>query len=108
MTRSRILLRASGALVLAAGLAAGCGDDTNTVSQAEVEQQAAAELAAAVGADEPNISCPGDLEAEVGATMECDLSVEGDDAVYPVYVEVTSVEGDTANFSVEVGDQPKE
>lgn len=83
---------------------AACGQ--SEISEAELEASVARQLAEEVGQPEPDIDCPGPLEAEVGAEMECDLSVEGDDAVYPVFVEVTSVEDGTANYTVEVGDSP--
>ena len=87
------------ALVLAA-----CG--AGAIEESEVEASVATQLAEETDQPEPDIDCPGDLDAEVGATMECDLTVEGDDDVYPVTVEVTSVEDGRANYSVEVGDAP--
>jgi hypothetical protein len=79
------------------------GDDD--VAQAEVEAQVASQLAESVGTDVlPTIACPGDLAAEVGATMTCELSVEGEDGTYPVLVEVTAVEDGVATFSAEVGE----
>ena len=92
-------------VAVAAGalLVAGCSTD-NAVSQDEVEAQAEEQLASEVDGAAPDVSCPGDLDAEEGATMECELTVEGDETVYPVSIEVTSVEGDTANFSIEVGE----
>jgi hypothetical protein len=98
MLLARTLSRTAIALVLAGAFVAGCGDD-DAVAQSAVEQEAEAQLAAQIG-EEPDITCPGDLDAEVGATMECELTLEGDDGVYPVYVEVTSIEGDRANFDV--------
>ncbi|MEA2447496.1 MAG: hypothetical protein QOK47_1133 [Actinomycetota bacterium] len=98
-------VRRSAAFVLVAALLGSCGG--NAVAQAEVEKQAAKQLAAAVGQDEPNISCPGDLKAEVGTKMECDLSVEGDDAVYPVFIEVTGLNDGNAEFDIEVGETPR-
>ena len=85
-------------------IAAACG--AGAIEETEVENSVATQLAEETGQPEPNIDCPGDLDAEVGATMECDLTVEGDDAVYPVTVEVTSVEDGRANYSVEVGEAP--
>ena len=89
---------------LVALVTAACGG--GAIDESELEASVAEQLAAETGQPEPNIDCPGDLEAEVGATTECDLSVDGDDAVYPVAVEVTSVEGDQVNYKVEVGDAP--
>jgi hypothetical protein len=93
---------------LIALLAMGCGDGADTIPRAEVEQEAARQLAAAVDQPEPDISCPGDLAAEVGAAIECELSVEGDPNVYPVYIEVIEVDGGQARFDIEVGDSPVE
>jgi len=53
------------------------------------------------------VSCPDDLEAEVGATTRCTLSVGDDGDEYGVTVTVTSVKGDTANFDVEVDEEPR-
>lgn len=65
-------------------------------------------LAAEVNQPEPNIDCPEDLDAKVGAEMECVLSVEGDDKRFPVTVKVTSIddEGENAKFGVQVGSEP--
>lgn len=92
-----------GALVLGGFLLAGCSVD-KSVSQSDVESEAETQLAAQVDGATPDVSCPDDLKAEVDETMECDLTLEGDDTVYPVTIKVTSVEGDQANFSIEVGD----
>lgn len=95
-------------LTMLAGLtlvATACG--AGAVEEADVESSVAKQLAAETDQPEPNIDCPGDLDAEVGATMECDLTVDGDDAVYPVTVEVTSIEDGKANYSVEVGEAPE-
>lgn len=95
-------------LTLLAGftlVAAACG--AGAVKESDVESAVATQLAAEADQPEPNIDCPGDLDAEVGATMECDLTVEGDDAVYPVTVKVTSIEDGKANYSVEVGEAPE-
>lgn len=95
-------------LILLAGftlLGAACG--AGAVEESDVESSVAKQLAAETDQPEPDVDCPGDLKAEVGATMECDLTVDGDDAVYPVTVEVTSLEDGKANYSVEVGEAPE-
>lgn len=50
------------------------------------------------------VSCPGDLEAEVGKTVRCEFSVEGQpvDAI----AEVTSLQGDQANFDITTEARP--
>ena len=55
----------------------------------------------------PDISCPDELPAEVGAEARCTLTAGGDPTEYGVTVTVTSVEGDTADFDVEVDEQPQ-
>lgn len=99
MARRRLLLAAP---LLALALAA-CG--AGTLEAGTVEEGAADALEEQVGI-RPEVSCPDDLEAEVGATMECTLTAGDDPTEYPVTVTVSSVEGDTANFDVEVGDAP--
>ena len=103
--RPRAMLAATLLPLLGAGLVACSG--TAVVEQSDVEAEAATQLAAAAGIDvEPDIACPGDLTAEVGETMVCDLTVEGDSDVYEVTIEVTSVDGDDVLFDVEVADEP--
>lgn len=99
--RLRLLLVAP---FLAVGLAA-CG--SSSLAADDVANGAEDALEAEVGA-RPNVDCPDDLEAEVGAETRCTLSVTGDDQEYGVTVTVTSVEGDTANFDVEVDEEPIE
>lgn len=98
----RLLVTALAGFML---VGAACG--ASVVEESDVESSVAEQLAAQTDQPEPNIDCPGDLKAEVGATMECDLTVDGDDAVYPVTVEVTSLEDGKANYNVEVGEAPE-
>ena len=99
MASRRVLLASP---LLALGLA-GCG--AGTLEAGTVEEGAADALEEEVGV-RPDISCPDDLEAEVGASMECTLTAGDDPTEYPVTVTVSSVEGDSAKFDVEVGDAP--
>ncbi len=88
--------------VIALGLA-GCG--AGTLEASTIEESVADSLEEQVGV-RPEISCPDDIPAEEGAETECTLTAGEDPAEYPVSVRVTSVEGDTANFEIEVGDAP--
>ena len=98
---------ASAVLPLIGAFALVACSGTASVDQADVEAEAATQLAEAVGSDtEPDIACPGDLTAEVGETLVCELSVEGDSEVYEVTIEVTEVDGDDVAFDVEVADEP--
>jgi hypothetical protein len=88
---------------LAFGLAA-CG--TPTLSAEDVATGAEDALEQQVG-QRPDITCPEDVEAKVGNTTRCTLTAEGLDGEYGVTVTIKSVEGDTANFDVEVDSQPQ-
>jgi hypothetical protein len=89
--------------VLALGLAA-CG--TATLSAEEVATGAEDALEQQVGT-RPDITCPEDVEAEVGKQTRCTLTAEGLDGEYGVTVKITKVEDDTANFDVQVDSQPQ-
>ena len=88
----------------AAGLA-GCG--AGSLPADDVANGAEDALEAQVGA-RPDVTCPDDLAAEVGAETRCTLTVDGDDQEYGVTVTVTAVEGETANFDVQVDEEPVE
>ena len=95
-------MKKSLALVAGSLLAlAACGG-TATVSSDDVAQQISDQLAAQVGTAPDSVTCPGDLAAEVGTTMTCELTADGQSL--PVTVTVTSVEGSTVNFDIQVAD----
>ena len=54
----------------------------------------------------PEVSCPEDLAAEVGARTRCTMTVADDPAEYAVRVTVTSIEDDRVTFAVDVDDRP--
>ncbi|MDX6232493.1 MAG: hypothetical protein QOH68_1477 [Nocardioidaceae bacterium] len=93
---------------VAVGTVAGCSAGEKVLDQSYVETTVAHQLAEQVDQPVPKVTCPDDLEAKVGATMECTLVPQGETTKYPVHVEVTSVNTDdkTAKFSAEVGDAP--
>jgi hypothetical protein len=92
-------LLAGGALAVCLALAA-CGEET--VSESEVEDQAKAAITQQVGQEPKAIDCPGDLQAEVGATMTCVL-IAPDDSRVDTNLRVTAVEDGRARFDVKVG-----
>lgn len=100
MTRRLALLVAVPLLSL--GLA-GCG---GTVAADDVATEAEAALEEQVGS-RPDIVCPDDLEAEVGAETRCTLTAGDDPTEYGVTVTVTAVDGGQAQFDVEVDGQPQ-
>ncbi|WP_371821249.1 DUF4333 domain-containing protein [Blastococcus sp. PRF04-17] len=98
--RARLLV----APLLLLGLA-GCG--SGTVAAEEAAEKAEDALEEQIGT-RPEISCPDDLDAEVGAETRCTLTAGGDPTEYGVTITVTSVEGQTVNFDVEVDEEPSE
>ena len=96
--RSRLLVALP---FLALGLTA-CG---GTLSAGDVASQAEKALEEQVGS-RPDISCPEDLDAKVGAETRCMLTAGGDPTEYGVTITVTAVEGDTAEFDIVVDPEP--
>ena len=86
------------------GVLAGCG--AGSVASGDVATAAEDSLEEQVG-QRPDVSCPEDLEAEVGATTRCTLTADGLDGEYGVTVTVTEVDGDRASFDVEVDQEPQ-
>ena len=87
---------------------AGCtfsASSSDSLPADDVAEGAEEALEAQVGA-RPDVTCPDDLAAEVDATTRCTLSMDGDPEQYGVTVTVTSVDGDTANFDVQVDEEP--
>lgn len=83
---------------------------TPSLSAAEVEEQATAALAESQGIplDEmPPMECPGDLPAEVGASMVCVLGDPTQGNTYDVTITVETVDGDDVGFDISVADVPR-
>lgn len=99
----RTLLALAAAPALALSVSA-CG--AGSVDGDEVEDQAESQLEQQFGI-RPDIDCEDDLPAEEGATITCGLTVDGEDGTYDVTVTTRSVDGDTANFDIEVADTPR-
>lgn len=76
-----------------------CG--TAAVPATDVADQISQQLTAEVGQAPDSVTCPGDLPAQVGATLTCQLTA-GQDQL-PVMVTVTSVDGSDVKFDIEVG-----
>lgn len=97
-------LAATLASVLAAASPAACSSGPATLEAGRVEEEITSALTAEVGFPPDAVSCPEDLEAEPGATTRCEVTV--DDATLGATVEVTSVDGDTAEFDIQVDEEP--
>jgi hypothetical protein len=103
-TFSRIGRAAAAAGAVAAltvGLAA-CG--SGAVAADQVEQQINQLVQERAGQPADSVDCPEDLPAEVGGSIRCTLTAQGE--TYGVTATVTSVEGSTANYDIKVDDAP--
>jgi hypothetical protein len=98
---SRRLL-APAALLLAALSACG-SSDALTADQVATSAERALEQKIGV---RPDITCPKELAAKVGAKTRCTLTAPGDTTKYGVTVTVTSVDGDSPDLQVQVDDKP--
>jgi hypothetical protein len=92
--RRAALLAAAPALALAL---TSCG---SAIEQDELENQVASTIESELGVA-AEVSCPGDLDAEVDATTECTATDPETDEEITLRITVTSVEGDTAQFDIE-------
>jgi hypothetical protein len=81
--------------VLGLGLTA-CG---SSIGQDELEKQVSSALESQFGVA-ADVSCPGDLDAEVDATTECTATDPDTGERIGLRITVTSVEDGTANFDI--------
>jgi len=77
---------------------AGCMSGPHTVSKADVENQIGQKMSDRNGHRPESATCPDDLKAAVGATLDCQMKMDGQ--TYEVDVTLTSIEGDTAKFDM--------
>lgn len=82
---------------------AGC-ISPHTVSRSDVESEISQKMTGPGGNKPESVSCPDNLKAKVGATLECEMTVQGQ--TYRVIVTVTSVDGGQAKFDMNLADQP--
>ena len=101
---SRRLPQPTVVLVLLVGLSACSG--TGTISAKEVATKAEDALEKQVGV-RPDVTCPQDLEAKVGAETRCTLTAGDDPTEYGVSIKVREVDGDNAKFDIKVDEQPQ-
>jgi hypothetical protein len=100
--------------VVAGGwLVAGCSASahvsiggTPSVSRHDVETEVATTLAQQLKQPVPTVVCPGNLKAKIGTVMYCSLTAKGATTSYPVKVQVNSVSGKRAHFSIVVSKTP--
>jgi len=94
---TRIFLVCCAATSVIVGIA-GCSISSGpkTVSKTEVQSQISSKMTDPAGNKPDSVSCPNDLNATVGSTLNCDMKVKGEP--YGVNVAVTSVDGGQAKF----------
>jgi len=101
MLKVKLASLGSAAVVAVALVACGGG----AVPKATVETNAQQALSDMAKQQAPPVTCPGDLDGKVGASEVCAITLDG--KVYDVTVKVTSVDGGTAKFDVNVASAPR-
>jgi hypothetical protein len=103
MARSIVrTLLASGAVALMAAGVGACSfsfGTSHSVSKSDVEGQISGKFPDSGGTKPSSVTCPGDLDAKVGAKMTCSMKVK--DQPYLVDVTVTSVNGNDVKFDMQ-------
>jgi hypothetical protein len=98
----RLMARCIVVAVAATSLAtAGCSASSNqekTVAKTDVADQISTKVNEKAGHKPDSVNCPGDLKAAVGATLDCQMTYDGQ--AYGVNVTVTSVDGDKVNYDI--------
>ena len=87
-------------LVAVPALGLGLSGCSSSIEQDELERQVSSTIESQFGVA-ADVSCPGDLEAEVDASTECTATDPDSGEEIALQITVTSVEGDTANFDIE-------
>jgi hypothetical protein len=97
--------------VAASVVIAACGESvevgTETVNKDELQTNVQEQLTKTAGQPSPPIVCPDTLDAKVGSTTTCTLT-DSSGTSYNVAIKVTSVDGETAKFDVQVADTPNQ
>jgi hypothetical protein len=84
-------------LLVVAGCSFSVGQD-KTVPKASVADQISTKVNDKAGQKPQSVTCPEDLKANVGASLDCQMTYDGQ--TYGVNVTVTSVDGDRVNFDI--------
>jgi hypothetical protein len=102
---------ASAGLVAVLVSACSASVGTTSLSATEVEEKATAALAESQGiplAEMPPLDCPGDLPAEVGASIVCIIGDPAQGNTYDVTITVETVDGEDVGFDIQVADMPRQ
>ena len=97
----RTLLVSAAAAGLTASVAAcscSVSSSSHGVSKSDVASQITSKMTDAAGNKPNSVSCPSDLEAKVGAQLNCEMKVKNQ--TFNVNVTVTSVEGSNVKFDM--------
>lgn len=95
MVRTLVISAAAGAIVAACSCSVGT---SHTVSKSQVAEQISEKLTDSAGNRPDSVTCPGDLDAKVGAQLNCEMKIR--DRPYNVNVTVTSVSNSNVNFDM--------
>ncbi len=87
------------AIVVCATAVTGCSMTATTVEQGELEKQVASIYEPDDPADKISATCDGELDAEVDATQDCNVTVGEENA--DVHVVVTKVDGSDVEFETQ-------
>jgi hypothetical protein len=97
--RGAVPLWAAAVLLVVAGCSFSAGTSQDkTVAKADVADQISAKVNEKAGHKPQSVSCPADLRAAVGASLDCQMTDDGQ--TYGVNATVTSVDGDKVNFDI--------
>jgi hypothetical protein len=95
-----LLISSAAAGLVASASACSCsiGTSSHAVSKNDVAQQITSKLTDAAGNKPDSVTCPSDLEAKVGAQLNCTMKVKNQ--TFNVNVTVTSVNGSDVKFDM--------
>ena len=89
---------AVGLMASAGACSCSVGSSSHSVAKKDVASQITQKLTDAQGNKPDSVDCPNDLDAKVGAQLNCSMKVKG--TTYNVNVTVTSVNGSDVKFDM--------
>jgi Domain of unknown function (DUF4333) len=96
--RGAVMLFAAVALVVSGCSFSASTSQEKAVDKADVADQIGTKVNEKAGHKPQSVTCPGDLKAAVGASLDCQMTDNGQ--TYGVNVTVTSVDGNKVNFDI--------
>jgi hypothetical protein len=88
----------SGALLALMMSTTGCSNTPKTVTKDDVANQIKQKKWGGAGDEPESVSCPQDLRPTVGATVVCEMTLDGQ--TYAVDVTVTGIDGDKVELDM--------